>query len=289
MATKLQPQKRSKQETKAKQKTNSRANVRAKKTASRAAAPSRWPNLLRNLQIGSGWLACTGLLLAALFGLWTLYQQPVQQYVITTAVDAAEQTQLEQAFADAQLSNSQSLLEGPHEKMVRLQQRLQEIRWVQSVAVRRRWPNRVEIHLERAVPIARWGAEEYITATGELVEMAAEQSNLPAFQVALASPEAAMKAYIEIQQLLRPLQLSVQALQQNAQGEWRTTLDTGEQIYIGKQNIRQRMERLVRVYAAAHADHERIESFDLRYTSGVAVQPVVDPAVMVAGLDGGAK
>ncbi|MEM7001993.1 MAG: cell division protein FtsQ/DivIB [Pseudomonadota bacterium] len=285
MATKLQPQKKLKQETKSKQKTQ----VRAKKTASKAATPSRWPYLIRNLQIGSGWLACSGLLLAAVFGLWTLYQQPVHQYVITTEVDAAEQTQLEQAFADAKLSNSQSFLDGPYKKMVRLQQRLQEIRWVQTVAVRRRWPNQVEIQLERAVPIARWGVDEYITATGELVEMAAEQSHLPAFQVALASPEAAMKAYIEIQQLLRPLQLSVQALQQNPQGEWRTTLDTGEQIYIGKQNIRQRMERLVRVYAAAHADHERIESFDLRYTSGVAVQPVVDPTVMVAGLDGGAK
>src|SRR5262245_3362172 len=44
----------------------------------------------------------------------------------------------------------------------------EKVTWVRSAAVRRMWPDRLEVTLEEHVPLARWGAGALVNTYGEI-------------------------------------------------------------------------------------------------------------------------
>src|SRR5678816_2292351 len=102
------------------------------------------PRLLNGV---SGFLVGLALLAAVLVGLnvlarWTLF--PLREAELKSAPQQAPRALIDE-----------------------LRAALEQVPWVRRAAVRRVWPDRLEVSLEEQVPLARWGAEALVNTYGE--------------------------------------------------------------------------------------------------------------------------
>jgi cell division protein FtsQ len=153
---------------------------------------------------------------------------------------------------------------------------LAKVPWVRSVALRRQWPQRLEVAIEEQVPFARWNDAGLVNTFGE-VFVADYDGNLPQ----LAGPEgraAEVSArYHDTRETLAPLGLTVTGVRLSARGGWQVVANgaTGAlAIELGREDPTARLARFVAAYdrtigALARAG-TRIERVDLRYRNGFA-------------------
>ena len=156
-----------------------------------------------------------------------------------------------------------------------IQQRLQQLAWVDQVSVRRVWPDRLEILVLEQRAVAHWGDNSYMNARAEVFtpEVAIELSGLPW----LKGPEGHQQRVLDMRQemsaLVRPLKLDVARLLLDARRTWHVELSNGLVLEVGRNLPAERLARFVHVYPAilAAADNGRMTSVDLRYGHGFAV------------------
>lgn len=204
---------------------------------------------------------------------WIHLDRPIVRYVIS-----GELTELERATIARQVpaQASAGILSVDLGSVRAL---FGELDWVREVSVRRRWPDVLEIHVTREDAIARWGDGRYITVSGRILALPDTYDQLPLFRIAISSPQSALQTYGFVQQLVSREGLRVQTLEQNEQAEWQLQFDNGMWVYLGDQEINERMHRVLRLYRARLADGpDRIAHIDARYANGAAVklQPQVD-------------
>lgn len=159
--------------------------------------------------------------------------------------------------------------------------------WVEEVAVRRGWPDTVEIQLRERVAFGYWGDHE------EMVDMNGHRFRPPALRQPgpwprLAGPEGREKALIktwrEIRARLDPVGLTLVKLRQDERRAWWLTFDGGLEVYLGRERFEERLQRLAQVYPRVlAAQAERIAVVDLRYGNGFAVRWKVTPPAPAAG------
>jgi cell division protein FtsQ len=155
-----------------------------------------------------------------------------------------------------------------------LRSKLQEIPWVYRATLRRAWPDVIEVSLEEQVPVARWQAGGLVNEHGELFkpEQTSEQEALPEFSGPDVIAATIVKNYLELSQILKPLQLKVARLAVSERRAWNVQLDNGLNLNMGRADTSLRLQRLVKVYAQTIAPRlDEIESVDLRYTNGFAI------------------
>lgn len=148
--------------------------------------------------------------------------------------------------------------------------------WVEEVAVRRGWPDTVEIRLRERTAFGYWGErEEMVDVNGHRFRPLALRQ--PGPWPRLTGPEgrekALIKAWREIRAQLDPVGLTLVKLVQDERRAWWLTFDGGLQVYLGRERFDERLQRLAQVYPrvlAAQAD--RIAVVDLRYGNGFAVR-----------------
>jgi cell division protein FtsQ len=155
---------------------------------------------------------------------------------------------------------------------------LARVPWVRSVALRRQWPQRLELTVEEQVPFARWNDAALVNTFGE-VFVADYDGELPRF----AGPEgrAADVAlrYREASEALASLGLDVRAVRLSARGGWHITAGGPSgplAIELGREDPTLRLARFVDAYertigALARAG-THVEQVDLRYRNGFAAR-----------------
>jgi cell division protein FtsQ len=155
-----------------------------------------------------------------------------------------------------------------------IQSRLQSLAWVDEVAVRRVWPDKLDISVREQRPVARWGADGYVNARAEV--FTPEQKVVLEGLSQLDGPEGHQQRVLDmqasVQALLRPLQLEVSRLHLTARRAWRLQLSNGLTLEVGRSHPLQRVARFVRVYPAilASGTEGRLTGVDLRYSNGFA-------------------
>ncbi len=219
-------------------------------------------------------------------GLWTLLDAPVQRFVIDGELSDAERAELTERLGAADIGGVLSTdLDG-------VLAAVRTLPWVRATGVRRAWPDALHVALEREQPVAAWGADAYVSASGRLLALPDEHSGLPRFDVALASTQQAMSVYRLLDQLAQQAALTVDALQQDRQGQWHVALtgdDTAVLVVLGAERLDERMRRFLTIYERALAgEGQRPVYADLRYANGVAVRLAAEAeAVAEASADGG--
>lgn len=159
--------------------------------------------------------------------------------------------------------------------------------WVEEVAVRRGWPDTVEIRLRERVAFGYWGERgEMVDVNGNRFRPTAPRQ--PGPWPRLMGPEgrekALIKAWRDIRAKLDPLGLTLVKLTQDERRAWWLTFDGGLEVYLGRERFEERLQRLAQVYPrvlAAQAD--RIAVVDLRYGNGFAVRWKAGPPAPAAG------
>lgn len=159
--------------------------------------------------------------------------------------------------------------------------------WVEEVAVRRGWPDTVEIRLRERTAFGYWGEQgEMVDVNGHRFRpMAVRQ---PGPWPRLMGPEgrekALIKAWRDIHARLEPVGLALVKLTQDERRAWWLTFEGGLEVYLGRERFEERLQRLARFYPrvlAAQAD--RIAVVDLRYGNGFAVRWKTTPPTPAAG------
>ena len=150
---------------------------------------------------------------------------------------------------------------------------LASLPWVQTVEVRKRWPDTLEVSLSEYRPLARWGKSQLLSENGEI---------FPAPNVALPTlpqfdaPNDRVGDMIAFHNMARPLFLGigqqVVAARLSARGSWSLILSDGTEIDTGRGDPQARLARFARwLPRLLSTEHRPLLRADLRYTNGFAL------------------
>ncbi|WP_299942309.1 FtsQ-type POTRA domain-containing protein [uncultured Microbulbifer sp.] len=147
--------------------------------------------------------------------------------------------------------------------------------WVTSVSIRRRWPSGVLVEIAEAQPLAVWGGDRLLVASGALLPR-------PVYMRVKALPELAgdellvgqiMTQYQALAGILTTRDMEVKRLSFDDLGGWRLELVSGIALKLGHDALLERVNRFLFLSRGLLAPHlHKVAGVDTRYGNAVAVQ-----------------
>ena len=160
-----------------------------------------------------------------------------------------------------------------------LKQNIEQLAWINSVSIRRVWPDVLQVMITEQQPVAMWNNESIINRNGELFMPALDQ--FPEEMVQITGPagmyETLVEHYKALSVMTADLGLRITNNNVNDRRAMKLTLSNGVQLFMGRvrdtSESGTEMMRFVRAYKATLAPQiDRVQFVDLRYTNGVAVR-----------------
>jgi cell division protein FtsQ len=153
------------------------------------------------------------------------------------------------------------------------------IPWVRRAELRRGWPDRLEVHIEEHVELARWGQRRgphLVNTHGELFRGQSD-ATLPVFSGPAGSEGEVTQRYLAFRDLLAPLALEPRQVLLSSRLAWQLRLSNGLTVQLGRDSDKDRVdERLawfVSVYPQTLGKSRRgLDYVDLRYPNGFALR-----------------
>jgi cell division protein FtsQ len=167
--------------------------------------------------------------------------------------------------------------------MIALRAAVVAMPWVAEASIRRVWPDRLQIHVEEEVPLARWH-DDALVNTGARVF---RPRSLDGYQqmVRLRGPDGSVGRVVTFYQRLEPVLgargLHLVELELDARRHWWLRFDDGLVVSLGRERTEHRLAAFLRVYPSLAAEAERRpQRIDMRYAHGFAVlwQPRQHPS-----------
>lgn len=156
-----------------------------------------------------------------------------------------------------------------------IKEALEENAWINTVSLRRKWPDTLIIDVTEQVAIARWGEHQLLNQEGALFSPPSitAQLNLAELSGPAGTEKKIMQQYQIFNLLLFSKNLRIASLSLNSRGSWSMQLSNQTKVAIGSIEAVERLRRFADVYEVLFADQiESIEGFDLRYEDGIAVK-----------------
>lgn len=156
-----------------------------------------------------------------------------------------------------------------------MKEQLQQLPWVNKVAVKRVWPNQVFVTVTEKRAMARWNDKSLLSANGELFTPALNSApeGLPVFVGPEGKHIMMLQYYDKLNSILASLALKIVRLEMNASEMWSLQLDNGLKISMSDKDVLTRMSHFVKVYPKIVGDRGKdVEYVDLRYSNGLAVR-----------------
>lgn len=221
-------------------------------------------------------LAFAGLAWAAATAIQRLPIFPLREVVVVGKIDNVTRNQVEQAARVALTGNFFTVdLDSVREAFERLP-------WVRQAAVRRHWPDTVELVLEEHVAVARWhrpdGESRLVNDYGEVFAAASDQ-RLPVFIGPEGSAPQMLARYGEFGQALAKVERSPASVALSNRESWQVELDDGVLLKLGRDEaqhpLSERMARFITYYRPALEQTRlgRAGVVDMRYPNGFALRP----------------
>jgi cell division protein FtsQ len=146
--------------------------------------------------------------------------------------------------------------------------------WVDTVTVKRIWPDAIDIKVHEKKPYARWGKDRLITEQGVIFT----PKNIDRFQklTVVAGPELQQKKVLEIMKgiktALADQSMELAEFSDNDRGAWTIKLATGLEILLGRNEQLKKLQRFLKTLTVLKQEQvEQIAIVDLRYPNGYAV------------------
>lgn len=156
----------------------------------------------------------------------------------------------------------------------RVREELEAMPWVETVRLRRRWPDTIEVAITEPVPVARWGEDHLLDRQGGVfgpVDLA-DWDFLPALEGAAGRQLELMQRYLEVSARLADIGLAVSGVRESARRAWTIRLENGGEILMGRDSDLSRLEQLVPLMPVLRERSPKpLARVDLRYARGAAV------------------
>lgn len=205
---------------------------------------------------------------------WALRQPPFEfrEVIVRGPLERASPAHLEAAIR-GELTGTFFTM-----NLDRARRSLAAVPWVRSVALRRQWPQRLEVTIEEHAPLARWNDAGLVNTEGEPFD-ADYNGELPLFEGPNGSAARVTARFNEWSAALRPLELALEGIRLSPRGGWRLAArgrDGALAIELGREEPAARLAHFVAAYertiGALERAGTRIEHVDLRYPNGFAVR-----------------
>jgi cell division protein FtsQ len=256
------------------------------------------PRLLNG--ISAGLLAVAGLLVS-----WGVYYSVVTSQLFPlrvvrvvamqdadVALSRVTQEQLDEALAGRVSGNFFGLdLDG-------VRNTIGALPWVRKVAVRRAWPDRIDVAIEEHVVLARWGTDRLVNVQGEVFEGGItdrERLELPQLSGPAATERQVTARYRTFKSILEPLGANLEPREVLLSGRyaWRLRLANGLVVELGRETgvdtaptaagpsgqapaplpVADRLSRFAASYPQTLGKlRRRLDYVDLRYPNGFALR-----------------
>jgi cell division protein FtsQ len=156
----------------------------------------------------------------------------------------------------------------------------ESVPWVRRATVRREWPDQLIVSIEEHEPLGTWGEDGRMLSvkgdvfTANLAE-ADEDHPLPQFDGPEGSEKDVLARFAELRSWFAPVKLVPEALSLSSRYAWTVKLDNGMQVALGREQdhntMRERVQRLVKIYPQLAARVPDIQTVDMRYQNGLAL------------------
>ena len=155
-----------------------------------------------------------------------------------------------------------------------IQNSLEQLPWIQTVDIRRIWPDRLLISVVEKTAQGRWNDSGVLSTDGKIFypDTASIPVKLPHFNGPNDRVQEILQQYFVLLEMLGPIGLRIQTIELSNEGTWQLLLDNGIKIVLGKTALNERMARFILAYPLRFQDKRaQIAYIDLRYTNGFAV------------------
>lgn len=229
-----------------------------------------WDNP-RSLNIAAGFLVGIAVLAFSVAGTWLLLRSglfPVRSIEIASRLEKATRAEIETAVARHAGGNFFAL------PLADLRAGLEQVPWVRRVAVRRVWPDRLEVALEEHVALARWGDEAMVNSYGERFVGKTDQI-LPVFLAPSGTEAEVARRYARFSQVIAPLGTGLERVVLTPRFAWQLRLANGLHLMLGRDadQAEARLARFVDAYPVTLGKiPRRHDTVDLRYPNGFALR-----------------
>lgn len=164
-----------------------------------------------------------------------------------------------------------------------IERELENLTWVDSVMVRRVWPDSLDVQITEQQAIARWDNDQLISYRGKIFRPDSIKGfeKLPRLNGPVDSQADVMQQFSVLSDVLRANHLQLVALDLDAQGNWRAELSGEVVMEFGGGDLMEKVQRFLLVYRhSLQPRFEQVARIDLRYGSGLAVGWREMPAAM---------
>ncbi len=146
--------------------------------------------------------------------------------------------------------------------------------WVETVTVKRIWPDAIDIKIHEKKPYARWGQNSLITERGVVFT----PKNMDQFQglTLITGPEHQQKKVLEITKgiktALADRSLKMAEFSVNDRWSWKIKLENGLEILLGRNEQLKKLQRFLKTLTVLGQEQvDAMAIVDLRYPNGYAV------------------
>ncbi len=158
--------------------------------------------------------------------------------------------------------------------MQAIHQAASELVWVDTVTVKRVWPDAIDIKIREKKPYVRWGQQRLISARGDIIT----PKNIDQFKTLplLQGPELQQVKTLEIMKgvnmALADQSMKIAEFTINDRWAWKIKLTTGLEILLGRNEQLKKLQRFLKTLDVMGQEQvERMAIVDLRYPNGYAV------------------
>jgi cell division protein FtsQ len=223
----------------------------------------------RLLNLAAGILVGLALLAFSAVGLLALLRSeafPLRTIELTSAANHLTREQFEAAMRGRLAGNFFAV------DVAAVRTAVEALPWVRRAAVRRVWPDRLEVTVEEHVPLARWGDGELVNTYGERFSGRADTA-LPLFIGPPGAEGEVARQYLRFAAAVAPLGAALERVVLTPRFAWQLRLANGLHLMLGRDadQAEARLRRFIEVYPSVEKTKQH-EYVDLRYPNGFALR-----------------
>ncbi len=146
--------------------------------------------------------------------------------------------------------------------------------WIDSVSVRRKWPDTLVIRVHEQRPIARWGEKHFLNSNGEIIASteATDLDYLPLLVGDNRYAKNVMQQYLVFNKLMNENELKLNRVSLDSTWAWSVTLNDNIEIKLGRENAFDKLKKLTHVLQQdLIEERSKIKIIDMRYDNGFAL------------------